>query len=233
MEEIIKILKNVFIDNSLPLLVLTFGWIPLYYLKRLIDWVGPILLLRLPLSFKIRRWRNHHNLPGIREAFLTEGIPSDLDVFKNREPLLSFLSAIDAKISLMLLNPKSTAYILFPPHKVMNESKWIHNNRICLLESDLSLLESFSPDSNLRYTGVLNLASNPCVPHKESFDLLIRSLESSKTDLRLKIFFVAKPFITNTNELSKLQEIIINWSENDRKTVEDELIQIKGNLQPV
>lgn len=231
METILKILKDVFLDNYIALLILCLGWIPLLYLKIFIDWVGPILLLRIPFYVKLLFLRRRNNIPQLKKAILTEDYRTD-HLLLTRHSLITLIINFDAISSSILLNQKPSIINLFPLQTVGKELRWINDNYISTLESNLAIFESFLEEPKLRYSGILNLANNQSLSHKESFDFLKLSLKSSDKKFRIKTFYIIQSIIKDQGELVEIEQITENWPKHEKNIISNELVNLKLKLEP-
>src|ERR1700754_758455 len=65
MEEIIKILKDVFGNNTWIILAVALCWIPIYFLKRLYDFAAPIVLIRWPSFRRAKKWNDSRAIKAV------------------------------------------------------------------------------------------------------------------------------------------------------------------------
>jgi hypothetical protein len=231
MENILPVLKNVLGDNYISILIITIGWIPIFYLKLFSDWFGPVLILRLPFYFQLTIWERRY-MPQIIEMVKTENYKME-KLFSRRNSLNSLLINFDNKVSKSLLNQKSSVINLFPSKKVLLETNMIYEKYVAAAESYLTFCDVLMQDKRLKYSAILNLANGSSFSHDEIFNTLKWSIKLSEKEFRVKYFYAIILIIEDQEELNEIEEITKRWTLKENGIISNEIMNLKSKFSNI
>lgn len=208
MEPFLRVLKDLFVGNYITIVILTFAWIPIYFLKKLLDVALPKLFLRFPIYFGVRFWRKIHSIPSHPADYfdLRDSLPFDPDEKKKKVAAMS--NKIEKILSAVVFDQKLFVRLFFEYLDVASEAKKSMKGDVGILEADFALLEALSRDLESSYRGILSYSNSPTLSNKQSLEFLVSVLRTSGSDLSNKVLHILATKAKTQRELSDIMEVV-------------------------
>lgn len=231
MEELLKILKMLFVDDLTSLIFISFSWIPIYILVRLHEIALPKILLRLPIFLKTIIWRFRlRNLPAnmlLELNLIIRPKPSDSQL----RLMGKFLKRLDRKLSWMSEDRSSFPRNLIDSKAYEKEYQCLVKYYLGHLENEFDFLQIWSEDSKKRFQGLHGFSSSPLLTHHKEKKFLMTLLKRGPADLRPNTFSILARLINTLAEFEKVKSNIKDWSSEERKGILNELRETEKRVQ--
>ncbi|HEX8145280.1 MAG TPA: hypothetical protein VF553_22120 [Pyrinomonadaceae bacterium] len=214
MDDSFKILKKLFLEHYIELVVLAISWIFIYYILKCLDLLARKILLRLPFYLEIRLRRIMIGASAQRNKMVAGKMLSAekrLQLFLEIERLHI---SIDEKISKIKSGQHWVTKIL-RPESIEDELQEIKTKDWALLESDYALCEAIST-SDFSARGLRHFIGNPRPQPAEKYGLLIHSVRFGPEYTQV----LARYFIDNVYKLDQLRALRSLASQSKQETSE-------------
>ena len=234
MESFLKVLRIVFADHWMALLLLSVSWILIFGVFKVADIILTKIFFELPFSLWIRLRRTTIGITRARAALMHAQSPiSDLDIIADQ--LSTLYASVDNLISRItrgeyLLSRLVTGRALKGAVQNISTTHW------ALLESDLALCRALSQEPSKMERGLLSFIGNPRTLHREALRLLFYELRNAKNctqndpEILNTLVFHLKRSIENKTELEELRTIASELATPEQDIVKEATTEIEQKL---
>jgi hypothetical protein len=231
MDSLKQVLRMLFFDNLVVLLLLSLSWIPLYFLLKLTELATGKLLLRYPIFIFVRFWRLIYGIPGIRKAALEDSLHDGKSAEKKASKIGKYISTLDKKISELSAHKHTLGNVVFTDSRIKNETKNIYESDMAMLEIDQAFSEALSKDISRITRGILNIAGNDSIDSSDRIKALFHVLEFGPAETRELCLYLIQSNIKSWDELEKLERIVSEWKGSIKNTANEIVGRVRERLE--
>ncbi|MCI0564944.1 MAG: hypothetical protein MN733_41285 [Nitrososphaera sp.] len=223
MEDAIRIINVVLVDNILGLLLFACSWIAVYWLLIFIEFLIAKVCLRLPIFLAIRIRRLFYGIPRLKKAILKEDSGRTVSSEASISAAGRYMSTLDRALS----KPFGVA-VLLRALRFDREAKAIYRQDIALLEADDALMNVLSKDPRKVARGVLMTAGGSLVTRPEALRMLLHAAIFGPQESRDVTVYNIKLFARYPEDVEQIRTVASNskWSAAIRSKADDIVRQI-------
>lgn len=222
MEDLLRILKLIFVDNLLVLLLLALSWIPIFFIVKFRSIPLYINMLKsLYIGFKARK------------AIENSGITNMIKKYQESGEAIQLPQNCDLEISRQIGNlDKELSSLASTDESVLPYSKRVFQEVGESLEANQAYCLVFGSHNDIMKTktGLLNIAGNPAILDEEKRKILFDILKQGDRSNRIEALYLIEPLINSQDRANQLKQLVDRWSGRTKQELRDiNMVQAKLN----
>jgi hypothetical protein len=230
MEDLLTVLKIVFLNNFPILLLLSVSWVFVYVIFKLIEKISLKLLLRFPIYLCTRLFRVYYGIPRIRNNVLkNKPIPHAYAEHRSFR-IGKAISKIDKRISKLSSGKNHIGNILFRCDGIKRESEDIFRRDILLLEGDQAFCDVASRDTATVERGLLNVVGNPSLQN-DIANTCFHVLQFGPQEVHQNALYLIKHSINDETQLAKLENLTSQWIGSKKLLAQATSSEVRSRLE--